>query len=77
VDSHNAAWRELVLATRIRGDINRGASPTDFGRELLASCRKLESDMGAAAEGVNMNWLEAATRSFGELDGHGDKRAGQ
>ena len=77
MDSHNAAWRELVLATRIRGDINRGASPTDFGRELLARYRKLESDMVAAAEGINMSWLKAATRSFGELAGHGGERAGQ
>lgn len=76
VDSLNADWCEPVVSVRIGGGTKRGASLTDFGRELLARYRKLESDMVAAAEGEELDCLKAAIRSPGERDGHGDERAG-
>lgn len=76
VDSLNADWREPVVSARIGGGTKRGASLTDFGRELLARYRKLESDMVAAAEGEELDWLKAVIRSLGERDGQSDERAG-
>ncbi len=57
VESLNNDWRERVVETQVGGGKAAGARLTPFGRDLLATYRRVEARMMSAAEGSDLAWL--------------------
>ena len=61
VHALNTDWKEQVVETQVGGAT--GTKLTQFGHDLLAHYRAMESRMLGAARGSDLDWMTAALRA--------------